>query len=250
MLRKEYTFEVCANSVESCIAAEKGGANRVELCAAIPEGGTTPSFGEIVMARNNIDIKLNVIIRPRGGDFLYSPIEANTIIADIDALHSLHVDGIVTGALTPEGDIDTALMERIMNHAKGLPVTFHRAFDRCRRPLEAIEQLINLGVTRVLTSGLQPTALEGTAMLKQLVDQAAGRIIIMPGCGINEDNIARIAQETGAHEFHFSAREAVESDMLIRNSEVKMGSTQADEYIRMKTTARRVRNTINALCAQ
>ena len=248
MLNKKYTFEVCANSVESCLAAQKGGADRVELCAAIPEGGTTPSFGEIAMARVNLDIKLHVIIRPRGGDFLYSPIEANVLLADIDAIHSLHVDGIVTGALTPEGDIDIKLMEQIMDSAGNIPVTFHRAFDRVRRPKEALEQLIDLGVKRVLTSGLQPTALEGASMIRQLVEQAGGRIAIMAGCGVNEDNIAQIAHETGATEFHFSAREAVKSGMLIRNGEVKMGSSDADEYTRMTTTARRVRNTIHALC--
>lgn len=247
---KKYTFEVCANSVESCRAAQKGGADRVELCAAIPEGGTTPSFGEIAMARANLDIKLHVIIRPRGGDFLYSPIEANVLLADIDALQPLHVDGIVTGALTPEGDIDIRLMERVMDHTGNIPVTFHRAFDRTRQPLEALEQLIDLGVKRVLTSGLQPTALEGASMIRQLVERADGRIAIMAGCGVNEDNIAQIARETGATEFHFSAREAVKSGMLIRNGEVKMGSADADEYTRMTTTARRVRNTIQALCAK
>lgn len=250
MLRQDYTFEVCANSVESCLAAQRGGADRVELCAAIPEGGTTPSFGAIAYARHNLDIKLNVIVRPRGGDFLYSPIEAATLLADIDTLRPLQVDGIVTGALTAAGDIDLRLMEAVMEAAEGIPVTFHRAFDRCRRPQEALEQLISLGVKRVLTSGQQPTALEGATLLRQLVDQAAGRIIIMPGCGVCETNIARIAQLTGAREFHFSAREAVKSAMRTRNSEVKMGSDDIDEYTRMVTTSRRVADTISALCGQ
>ena len=248
MHHKKYTFEVCANSVESCIAAQEGGADRVELCAAIPEGGTTPSFGEIAMARCNSDIKLHVIIRPRGGDFLYSPMEANVMLADIDTMQSLKADGIVTGALTPEGNIDMKLMERIMMHAGNIPITFHRAFDHCRNPFEALEQLISLGVSRILTSGLQPTALEGAAMIRQLVERADGRIAIMAGCGVNEGNIAQIALETGVTEFHFSAREAVKSGMLVQNSKVKMGSPDADEYTRMTTTAQRVKNTIQALC--
>ena len=189
-------------------------------------------------------------MRPRGGDFLYSPIEVATLLADIDTLRPLQVDGIVTGALTADGDIDLRLMEAVMDAAQGIPVTFHRAFDRCRRPQEALEQLISLGVKRVLTSGQQPTALEGATLLRQLVDQAAGRIIIMPGCGVCETNIARIAQLTGAREFHFSAREAVKSAMRTRNSEIKMGSDDIDEYTRMVTTSRRVADTISALCGQ
>lgn len=247
MSQEKYTFEVCANSVESCLAAQAGGAHRVELCAGIPEGGTTPSYGEIAIARKKLDIKLNVIIRPRGGDFLYSNTELETMLADIDMMHSLHVDGIVAGALTAEGDIDIDVMQRIMAHAGSIPVTFHRAFDRCRQPLEALHQLIDLGVSRLLTSGLQPTALQGASMIKQLVELANGRIAIMAGCGVNEGNIAQIARETGAREFHFSAREPINSNMLIRNTEVKMGNADEDEYTRMITTQRRVKNTIQAL---
>ena len=239
MLRKDYTFEVCANSVESCLAAQRGGADRVELCAAIPEGGTTPSFGAIAYARHNLDIKLNVIVRPRGGDFLYSPIEVATLLADIDTLRPLQVDGIVTGALTADGDIDLRLMEAVMDAAQGIPVTFHRAFDRCRRPQEALEQLISLGVKRVLTSGQQPTALEGATLLRQLVDQAAGRIIIMPGCGVRANNIAQIEAATGAKEFHTSARRVVYSQMTYRNEEVPMGSSAVTSEFETVQTDRR-----------
>ena len=246
---KRYTFEVCANSVESCVAAQQGGADRVELCAAIPEGGTTPSYGEMTVARRMLDIRLHAIIRPRGGDFLYTPIEADAMLADIRAARAVGADGVVVGCLTPDGDLDLPLLQRLLDEAKGMSVTFHRAFDRCRQPLQALDQLIALGVDRVLTSGQQPTAPEGADLLRQLVARADGRIAIMAGCGVNETNIRALAEATGVMEFHFSAREAVASAMRLRNDEVKMGSSEADEYSRMVTTARRVRATIAQLDA-
>lgn len=246
--RADYKFEVCANSVASCVAAQEGGADRVELCAAIPEGGTTPSYGEIAVARRNIDIRLHVIIRPRGGDFLYSPLELETMVEDIRMARGEGADGLVFGCLTPTGDVDIEAMRRLMAAAEGLPVTFHRAFDRCRDPFEALKQLADMGVSRILTSGQQPTAPEGAALIRRLVDLADGKIAILAGCGVNEGNIRRLAEDTNAHEFHFSAREAVASGMLLRNEEVAMGSKDADEYTRMVTTARRVRATIAQIC--
>lgn len=243
----KYTFEICANSVESCIEAEKGGADRVELCAAIPEGGTTPSYGEIVMARRMIGIKLHVIIRPRGGDFIYTPLELATMVEDIRMARMAGADGLVFGCLTATGDVDMAAMTRLMAAAEGLPVTFHRAFDRCRDPFAALEQLIGLGVKRILTSGQQPTAPEGAALLKELHEKSAGRIAIMAGCGVNENNIRQLAETTGITEFHFSAREKKKSHSLLRNTEVAMGAAGVDEYTREVTTAARVRRTIAAL---
>ena len=195
---KEYQFEVCANSVESCLAAQTGGANRVELCAGIPEGGTTPSYGEIAMARKVLDTaRLHVIIRPRGGDFLYSPLETKIMLEDIEITRHLGVDGVVFGCLTANGDIDTVAMKELMEASHGLSVTFHRAFDVCRNPDEALEQIIELGCERILTSGQQPTAEQGIPLLKKLHRQAAGRITLLAGCGVNEKNISRIAGETG-----------------------------------------------------
>ena len=203
----KFQFEVCANSVESCLAAQKGGANRVELCAGIPEGGTTPSYGEISVAREVLDAtRLHVIIRPRGGDFLYSPIEVKAMLKDIEMAKQLKADGVVFGCLTAEGEIDLTIMQELMKAAQGLSVTFHRAFDVCRDPKKALEQIIALGCNRILTSGQQPTAESGIPLLKELQEQAAGRIILLAGCGVNEKNIHRIASETGIREFHFSAR--------------------------------------------
>lgn len=243
-----YTFEICANSAESCVAAQQGGAQRVELCASMPEGGTTPSYGEIRMARKLIDIRLHVIVRPRGGDFLYSPMELDIMEEDIRMVREAGADGVVFGCLTPEGDVDREVMQKLLKVSEGLSVTFHRAFDYVRNPESVLEELVEMGVDRVLTSGQQPTALQGADLLRKLVKRAANRIIVMPGCGVNETNIAELATRTGAEEFHFSARENRQSRMLLRNPALSMGGTvSVDEYSHPVTTPERVRNTIRAL---
>ena len=241
-----YKFEICANSVASCIAAQEGGADRVELCAGIPEGGTTPSFGMIRNARECISIALNVIIRPRGGDFLYCETELREMVYDIQAAKELGADGLVFGCLRPDGSVDMEAMSVLMDAAGDTPVTFHRAFDHTSDPFKALEDIISLGCARILTSGCRPTALEGAPLLAQLVEKAGDRIIIMPGCGVREGNIAEIARLSGAREFHFSARESVESGMFFRNPEVAMGS-EDDPYGYDVTTARRVAATIEPL---
>lgn len=241
-----YRFEICANSVASCIAAQEGGADRVELCAGIPEGGTTPSYGMIRSARANISIALNVIIRPRGGDFLYSEEEIQEMIYDIHAAKELGADGLVFGCLTPEGEVDIPVMKRLMEAAGSTPVTFHRAFDHTRDPFKALEDIISLGCVRILTSGCQPTAYEGAPVIARLIIAAGDRIIIMPGCGITEYNIREISGMTNAKEYHFSAREAVESGMVFRNPEVVMGS-EKDPYGYMVTSVLRTAETISQL---
>jgi copper homeostasis protein len=241
-----YKFEICANSVASCIAAQKGGADRVELCAGIPEGGTTPSYGMIRSARESITIALNVIIRPRGGDFLYSEEEMREMLYDIRTAKELGADGLVFGCLTPDGQVDMEAMKSLMEAAGDIPVTFHRAFDHTSDPFKALEDIISLGCARILTSGCRPTALEGAGLLAELVTKAGERIIIMPGCGVRENNIAEVARLCGAREFHFSARESAGSNMIFRNPEVTMGS-EGDPYAIDVTTARRVAATIAPL---
>ncbi len=244
----KYTFEICANSVESCIGALRGGAQRVELCAGIPEGGTTPSFGEIKTARTLSGLKLNVIIRPRGGDFIYSVQELKAMAYDIEAAKDLGVDGLVFGCLDEDGYIDIQANERLMKVAGDCPVTFHRAFDRCRNPFRALEEIKQMAFARILTSGQQPTAPQGAELIRQLVEKADDDIIIMPGCGVNENNIRELAHYTGAHEFHFSAREKVKSRTAFRNPAVMMGNDASiDEFSRDVTTSKRVRATIEAL---
>lgn len=238
----EYQFEVCANSVESALAAQEGGASRVELCAGIPEGGTTPPYGDILLARKILNTtRLHVIIRPRGGDFLYSDLEKQIMLADVENAKRMGADGVVFGCLTAQGDIDMPFMKQLMEASKGLSVTFHRAFDVCRDPKAALEQIIGLGCNRILTSGQQPAAEAGIPLLKELQEQAAGRIILLAGCGVNEGNIAKIQAETGIREFHFSAREAADSGSLFLDEKLGMGGKPA------QTTVRRVKNTISQL---
>ena len=233
-------IEICANSAWSCVEAEAGGASRVELCAGIPEGGTTPSYGEIKTAQAlTSQIDINVIIRPRGGDFLYTEAEVQSMLLDIELCKQLGVHGVVFGCLTKEGDIDVPLMRRLIEAAKPLSVTCHRAFDVCRDPFIALEQLIELGCDRILTSGQQSTAEKGIPLLKQLVERAGDRIIIMPGCGVRENNIARIEAETGAKEFHTSARSVVYSQMAYRKEEVPMGSSAVTSEFETVQTDRR-----------
>jgi copper homeostasis protein len=248
MKRTEFEIEICANSVESCLAAQEGGADRVELCMGIPEGGTTPSYGEIKVSRQMLTTtRLHVIIRNRGGDFLYTPLELERMTADIDICKQLGADGVVFGCLTADGGIDQKANAMLMEHAKGMSVTFHRAFDRCKDPQKALEDIISLGFNRILTSGQQPSAKEGIPFLKKLQQQAGDRIKIMAGCGVNEGNIAQIQKETGVMNFHFSAREPQKSQMKYFNPDVFMGAKGADEDTIMLTTECRVRNTIHAL---
>lgn len=240
-------LEICAGSVESAIAARDGGAQRIELCAALEVGGVTPSAGVIAEARKIEDLVLNVIIRPRGGDFLYNEYEAACMEHDIRTCKALGVDGVVIGALTPDGDIDTALCRRLIAAADGMSITFHRAFDMCRNAGKALEELIAIGCHRVLTSGQAATAMEGTTLLKELVKQADGRIIIMPGCGVSSANAAAILQATGATDIHASARKNVGSGMLFRHSGVSMGNPDSDEYARKETDVNEVRAIVNSI---
>lgn len=239
-------IEICANSAQSCVEAEAGGAKRVELCAGIPEGGTTPSYGEIRMAqRLTSKIDINVIIRPRGGDFLYTEAEIGSMLLDIELCKQLGVHGVVFGCLTKEGDIDVPLMRRLIETAAPLSVTCHRAFDVCRDPFRAMEELIDLGCDRILTSGQQSDAVKGIPMIKQLVERADDRIIIMPGCGVREENIALIEQETGAKEFHTSARSVLYSRMEYRNEQVPMGSNVVtSEFETVQTDREKVKRVV------
>ena len=252
MNREEFKFEICANSVESCLAAQEGGADRVELCAGIPEGGTTPSYGEIKLARKLLTkTKLHVIIRPRGGDFLYTPLELERMEEDIRICRELGVDGVVFGCLTEEGEIDREANRRLVELARPLSVTFHRAFDRTADPMKALEDIISLGCNRILTSGQQPKAIDGISLLaqleKKLKEYPLPPIHLLAGSGGNEENIRQIFDATGIHEYHFSARVNVVSKMKHYNHEVYMGAKGADESYSLVTSAEKVRNTIKQL---
>ncbi len=228
-------LEICCGDIDSVLAAAQGGAHRVELCAALSEGGVTPSLGLIRAARQVVGLKLHVLIRPRGGDFVYTPAEVECMVADIQAARTEGADGVVIGALTPEGEIDLPACQRLMEAAKGLSVTFHRAFDLCTAPFEALEQIIALGCHRLLTSGQAATAREGIAMLRELVSRSAGRIIILPAAGVSPDNAAEIVSGSGACELHASARHSVPSAMRQAPGAASMGA--ADDLTCRKVTS-------------
>lgn len=249
MTTQDYKFEVCANSVQSALAAQEAGADRVELCQGIPEGGTTPSFGDISTARKLLNkTKLHVIIRPRSGDFLYNDLEKKIMIEDIRLCKKIGVDGVVFGGLLSDGSIDIEFMKALKHESQGMSTTFHRAFDVCKDPILALKQITQLNFDRILTSGQEASADEGIPLLKRLESLNNGNIILLAGCGVNENNIKKIAEETGIHEFHFSARESFPSKMTYKNDRVSMGGTvRINEFANDITTSDRVRKIIRAL---
>jgi copper homeostasis protein len=200
--------EVCSNSVQSAIEAQKGGAVRVELCDNLKEGGTTPSLSQIELTRKYLSIQVNVIIRPRGGDFLYDDLEFEIMKKDIHHCGQAKCDGVVFGILNADGSVDKQRNKELVTiaHQYGMSTTFHRAFDRAANLLESLEDIIGLGFNRVLTSGGMKSAPDGKNILKKLIEKADNRIIIMPGGGITENNIADLAKATGLKEFHGSFR--------------------------------------------
>jgi copper homeostasis protein len=214
-------LEIIGFNIESCITAQASGANRIELCDNPGEGGTTASYGFIKAARDAIQIELYPIIRPRGGDFLYSDEEFQIMQTDVQLCKDLGCDGVVIGMLNTDGSIDKKRCSKLVSIAYPLGVTFHRAFERCSNPFEALEDIIEIGCERILTSGQQPTAIEGIDLIDQLIRQAEDRIIIMPGSGVRSGNIIDIARQTGAIEFHSSASKMVNSSMKYHNPNLK-----------------------------
>lgn len=244
--KKPVNLEVCANSVTSAVAAQEGGAIRVELCDNLHEGGTTPSHGQIALARKLLNIKLYVLVRPRGGDFLYSDSEFEIMKADTRYCIETGCDGVVIGVLNANGTVDKQRSGELVQMAKekGLGVTFHRAFDMCADMQQAMEDIIDIGCERILTSGGRSTAIEGVNVIAHLTEQAKGRITIMPGAGVNETTVADIVHYTGATEIHSSARSDVKSKMEYRNDHILMGYGETDEYGFSVTDAERVREII------
>lgn len=216
-------IEICLESIESVIAAEKGGADRVEFCADLFEGGITPSLGAFKIARKNSKIKMSVMIRPRGGDFCYSDLEFQAMKEDILAFKQSGADCVVFGILLPSGEIDTERTKELIDLARPMEVTFHRAFDMTPNAEKSLEALIALGVDRLLTSGLEPTVIDGLQTLKKLIKQAGDKIIVMPGCGISERNFTYIKDELQAKEYHIFLPGNFESKMQYRPDHIYMG---------------------------
>ena len=235
-------LEVVVYNIESALRAQQGGADRIELCDNPAEGGTTPSYGTIEAVRQNISMDVYVMIRPRGGDFLYSNYEFHAMKRDIHQCQKISVDGIVLGILTPEGRIDKKRCKELIDVARPLKVTCHRAFDMARDPFEALEDCIEIGFHRILTSGRQPQALAGANLIAQLIEKANGRIDIMPGSGVNETTVQEIVQKTNCKEIHFSATAFREGGMQYKNELIAgMGSSQGSEYQLRTVDADRVR---------
>ena len=206
-------LEIAANSVASALAAEAGGAARVELCCALEVGGLTPSNATIAMARERLGIPIHVLIRPRPGDFVYDDLECETMLRDVEHCRALGCGGVVLGALDADGDVDMPRCRRLIAAAKGMNTTFHRAFDCARDPERALEDVIALGCARLLTSGQSADARSGAPLIRKLVGQSRERIVVMAGAGITPENIAAVAAATGARELHASAKKERPSSM-------------------------------------
>ena len=219
-----FKLEVIGFTIEGCVIAQNAGADRIELCDSPADGGTTASYGFIKLAREKLNIDLFPIIRPRGGDFFYSDDEFEIMKTDIKVCKDFGCDGVVIGILTEENKVDKKRCSILVEHAYPLGVTFHRAFDRTVDPFEALEDIIDIGCERILTSGQKPNALDGAELIKQLIEKAGDRIIIMPGSGVRADNIIAIAETTGAVEYHTSAR-------IMRNDKISVNDAEVKEIL-------------------
>jgi copper homeostasis protein len=232
-------LEIAVFNIESALLAASAGADRLELCENPAEGGTTPSYGTLKIAKEKINIPVFPIIRPRGGDFLYSDDEFAVIKKDVELCKELGFEGVVIGLLNADGTVDAARTKILVDTAYPMEVTFHRAFDRAADPLAALETIIACGCNRILTSGQVPNAWDGKELIKQLVTKANDRIIIMPGSGVRSSNIKELAEFTGAVELHSSARKNIASAMLLpkqsMNEELKTVSVDMDDIRKMKS---------------
>ncbi|MDR2465865.1 MAG: copper homeostasis protein CutC [Prevotellaceae bacterium] len=250
MSDNKYEVEVCAGLVQSAVEAERGGASRVELCANLFEGGTTPSAATIEMSCSMVGIPIYVIIRPRGGDFLYSDLEFETMKRDVVEAKKYGASGIATGILLPDGSVDERRTGELVDiaHKFGMGATFHRAFDMTANPAKALEAVIRTGCERILTSGGRNKAFDGRLLIGQLVQQAAGRISLMAGSGVNPENVAELVESTGAREVHVSGKHRVEGGMKFRNTDIMMGGLPGiPEYEIDVTDAETVRRIVDRL---
>ena len=229
-LMNQVLLEACVANVESAIAAQQAGANRLELCNVLGAGGITPSHGLIELVKKKISIPVHVLIRPREGDFLFSDDEFEIMKRDVEVCKELNVAGVVIGILNADGSVDVSRCAELIAIAKPMSVTFHRAFDLTADAFNSLEDIIKLGCNRILTSGQRATAVHGAGFISGLIQQANGRIIIMPGGGITPKNISQLKKISGANEFHLSARAFKESNMLYRNEFVIMSGDDVDEY--------------------
>lgn len=246
----EITVDICVDSLESAIAAERGGARRVELCSDLLEGGITPSAGLIATARKKISIGLHVMIRPRGGDFFYSDDEFDIMRRDVLMAKQLGADGVVFGILDLEANMDIQRTSTLVDLARPLKVTYHRAFDMSADLFRSLEQVREAGADRILSSGGAQTALEGATTLRQLVERAGEDLIIMAGGGINDQNVRVVLEKTGVREIHVGLRTVVTSPVRYRNESISMGTLEGNEYQRFVVLEDNVSRLIRAALAR
>jgi copper homeostasis protein len=243
-------LEICVDSVESAIAAEAGGADRVELCSALNEGGLTPSVGLMRAVRSKINIGMYVMIRPRGGDFVYSPAEIECMLTDISCAADEGADGVVLGLLTPDATVDVSQTALLVEQAAPMRVTFHRALDMVRDLDAALQSILETGAHRVLTSGAAPTAALGAERIASLVRAAGSKLGVMVCGHVRPENVGELASATGARQFHASLRKPAPSPMAFRNTNLQLGDPYQDDYARFTTSAedvRRLREAVDAI---
>lgn len=226
----EKLLEICVDSVESALIAQEGGADRLEVCSNFVIGGTTPGVSQFKQIRRACDIKLNVLIRPRFGDFLYTEPEFFMIEEDIRMFRELGADGVVVGCLRPDGNLDTERMKKLRDCADGMHMTLHRAFDVCRDPWQALSEAISLNIDTILTSGQEADCIKGKKVIQELLKQAEDRIHILVGSGVNADVIRKLSDEIHATHFHMSGKEILQSGMKYRNERVNMGVEGMNEF--------------------
>lgn len=247
MKNNNYVLECCADSYESALNAFRGGADRLELCGNLVIGGTTPSLYLFEEIRNNCNIKMHILIRPRFGDFLYSEYEKNIMKKEISAFRKAGAEGVVIGALTKEGELDVEMMKELIDSAGDMKVVLHRAFDVSKDPFETLEKAISLGIDTILTSGQQSNCLKGIELIKKLSLTAGDKLKIMPGAGVNTKVIEKFINETDVTCFHMSAKKIIESEMEFRNPNVSMGIESLSEYEIFRTDEEEVRKACNIL---
>lgn len=239
---KDFILECCVDSVESAQEAKKGGADRIELCSALVIGGLSPSKALFEKIKSEVGIRTHVLLRPRFGDFCYTDYEHQIIKEEVKMFRELGADGVVIGSLKPDGSLNMEQMKELVAEAEGMSITLHRAFDMCRDPFETLEQVKELGINTILTSGQKNNCINGTGLLAQLVEKSEGKVDILIGGGVDASVIKELYDKTGTRCFHMSGKITLDSDMQYRKEDVSMGVASMSEYEIWRTSARRIQD--------